>query len=321
VVMQILFALVLCAFGSTALARTWVDDTGQFRVEAEFVGQEGDVVVLRKADGTLRRVPLERLSQSDREFIAAQFESSMATPSEAKAESEGAPNGSPSANDPVSPRFQAKEDLPEAGNASARLETSPLQSPEGLRPGVHSDPSLTERQSAPDTKPAAPSSFPGVDWVRAMLVLLLAICAYGVVEVVVLSVLGGGVAGLVSYVAELPLPATLTIGLAVIFCLPASLILLKSIELAPFFALGLGAPVLLVSHFAIGSIWPWAGFDALVASLLAPCAIAGLIARFRGTSAPDSKPVQASGASGHTYYARSDAPFPEPQGSRLPRSR
>jgi hypothetical protein len=47
------------------LSRTWTDATGQFKVDAEFVEMQGNVVVLKKADGATVRIPLDKLSAED----------------------------------------------------------------------------------------------------------------------------------------------------------------------------------------------------------------------------------------------------------------
>lgn len=52
--------------------RTWNDSTGAFSVEAQFAGVEQGKAMLKKADGKIVGVPLERLSQEDREFVASQ---------------------------------------------------------------------------------------------------------------------------------------------------------------------------------------------------------------------------------------------------------
>ena len=39
-------------------AETWSDNTGKFKVEAQFVAIQGDKVVLKKADGSTLQVPL-----------------------------------------------------------------------------------------------------------------------------------------------------------------------------------------------------------------------------------------------------------------------
>ena len=54
--------------------RTWNDATGAFSVDAQFVGVKGGKVILKKTDGSTVAVPLERLSQEDRDFVAEQTE-------------------------------------------------------------------------------------------------------------------------------------------------------------------------------------------------------------------------------------------------------
>ena len=66
------WALLLCALGfpAAALARGWSDDTGSFRADAELVGVENGRVVLRRTSGPIViRIPLERLSKADRDFL------------------------------------------------------------------------------------------------------------------------------------------------------------------------------------------------------------------------------------------------------------
>jgi len=53
--------------------RTWTDSTGAFSVEAELVGVEQGKVMLKRADGKIVTVPLERLSKKDQEFAANPF--------------------------------------------------------------------------------------------------------------------------------------------------------------------------------------------------------------------------------------------------------
>ncbi|HEX5106778.1 MAG TPA: SHD1 domain-containing protein, partial [Pirellulaceae bacterium] len=61
---------------AAATARTWSDSSGQFKIDAEFVSLEGDMVTLRKTDGKAIRLPIGKLSQADqavaRELAASQ---------------------------------------------------------------------------------------------------------------------------------------------------------------------------------------------------------------------------------------------------------
>lgn len=51
--------------------RTWTDSTGAFQVDAEFLGVEDGKVKLKKTDGRVVAVPLDRLSKEDQDFVAA----------------------------------------------------------------------------------------------------------------------------------------------------------------------------------------------------------------------------------------------------------
>lgn len=49
--------------------REWTDMTGKYTVQARLERIDVDQVVLRKTDGTVARVPINRLSQADREYV------------------------------------------------------------------------------------------------------------------------------------------------------------------------------------------------------------------------------------------------------------
>lgn len=66
VILGILAALCLSAVPLTA--RQWTDSSGVFTVEAELVEVAGDSVRLRKPDGQIVTVPLDRLSAADRDY-------------------------------------------------------------------------------------------------------------------------------------------------------------------------------------------------------------------------------------------------------------
>ena len=51
-------------------ARTWSDATGKFKIEASFAGKDDAGVKLKKADGQVLTVPLEKLSKEDQAFVA-----------------------------------------------------------------------------------------------------------------------------------------------------------------------------------------------------------------------------------------------------------
>ena len=67
-----LSAILACALGlaPTAFARTWTDDTGTYHIDAELAGIENGRAVLRRPGGAGEvRIPLERLSKADRDFL------------------------------------------------------------------------------------------------------------------------------------------------------------------------------------------------------------------------------------------------------------
>ncbi|BGP47678.1 hypothetical protein JCM10450v2_003543 [Rhodotorula kratochvilovae] len=52
-----------------ARTRVWKDRTGQFKVEAEFLGLNGQKIRLHKVNGVVIEVPLEKMSQEDANFV------------------------------------------------------------------------------------------------------------------------------------------------------------------------------------------------------------------------------------------------------------
>lgn len=51
------------------IVRTWTDSTGQFKIDAEFAGYAAGTVKLKKADGSIITLPMEKLSQEDQDWI------------------------------------------------------------------------------------------------------------------------------------------------------------------------------------------------------------------------------------------------------------
>lgn len=49
--------------------RTWKDRTGQFKVEAEFLGMNGNKIRLHKLNGVIIEVPLEKMSSEDSAYL------------------------------------------------------------------------------------------------------------------------------------------------------------------------------------------------------------------------------------------------------------
>lgn len=49
--------------------RTWVDATGKYKIEAELVSHENGTVKLKRRDGTVVTLPVDKLSTEDREYL------------------------------------------------------------------------------------------------------------------------------------------------------------------------------------------------------------------------------------------------------------
>ena len=66
--------LLVFAFScAEASARKWTDSTGRHQVEAEFAGLKDGKVFLKYANGEVRAVPLEKLSDADQAFVKSQL--------------------------------------------------------------------------------------------------------------------------------------------------------------------------------------------------------------------------------------------------------
>jgi len=65
---------ILTVSPTSVFARKWTDSTGTHTVEAEFLGITDGNVRLKKEDGTVLNVPLEKLSTADRAFAEARSE-------------------------------------------------------------------------------------------------------------------------------------------------------------------------------------------------------------------------------------------------------
>lgn len=64
-----LFVFTLVLIAGSAQARTWTDTTGRYTLDAELIAFNDSTVVLERADHELAAVPIEKLSQADREFL------------------------------------------------------------------------------------------------------------------------------------------------------------------------------------------------------------------------------------------------------------
>jgi len=65
----LVLAFVFPARCLDALAREWTDTTGKYRVEADFVEATDDGVQIKKTNGEVVNIPLEKLSEADRRYV------------------------------------------------------------------------------------------------------------------------------------------------------------------------------------------------------------------------------------------------------------
>ena len=70
--------LILCC--GQAPARTWTDSTGKHKIEGEFVKLADGQVDIRRDDGKLVRIPLEKLSEADQQHARKAAKPADASP-------------------------------------------------------------------------------------------------------------------------------------------------------------------------------------------------------------------------------------------------
>jgi hypothetical protein len=69
VLTSMMTSLAPTASSVRAAERQWTDETGRFQMDAELIAFSASTVVLKRKDGELVAVPIERLSDADREFL------------------------------------------------------------------------------------------------------------------------------------------------------------------------------------------------------------------------------------------------------------
>lgn len=82
--------LLLVGLAGPVAAEVWTDSTGQFQIEAEFVGIRGTDLYLKKSTGAIIKVPLARLSADSQQL--ARRRAAAATPAPDAATSDDAPD-------------------------------------------------------------------------------------------------------------------------------------------------------------------------------------------------------------------------------------
>ncbi|MEX0678036.1 MAG: tetratricopeptide repeat protein [Pirellulales bacterium] len=95
----------LSMFIAVANAREWTDSTGKYKTEAEFIELQDGKVKLRRQNGTIKAVPLEKLSQADQEFArqsaAAQKKKTAHPSAETKVDATSEPTNAQSTQDVI----------------------------------------------------------------------------------------------------------------------------------------------------------------------------------------------------------------------------
>lgn len=64
-----IFALAMGRYTHAQEVRTWVDSSGQFKIEATYEKLEGEKVFLKMPDGNLKQIPLSMLSKADQDLV------------------------------------------------------------------------------------------------------------------------------------------------------------------------------------------------------------------------------------------------------------
>jgi len=83
----LLVVLTVVTWAAAAPTKNWTDISGRFSVDAEMVGFQDGLVHLKRVDGKVVKVPLERLSPADQDFVRRSA-ASAAPPAEAAAAGE-----------------------------------------------------------------------------------------------------------------------------------------------------------------------------------------------------------------------------------------
>ena len=128
-VLSVLSVVCLLSF-RPAFAHEWTDSSGTYKIEAELVKLDGEVVHLKKADGTTAKVPLNKLCEDDRKFVRQQMAARAAV--SPKADSEVGPDTSQPASAQPTPS-KAATDLPPDKQKQEQLLTAKRKKLEQLQ--------------------------------------------------------------------------------------------------------------------------------------------------------------------------------------------
>jgi len=158
----LLVGTLLMAVDSAA-ARQWVSRDGRFAVEAELLTVDGDEVVLRREEGAVIRVPLERLSLGDVKYVQEALQAAgLAPPAEGPTPALKQPPQMPRPQAVLPDEKTAPDGPPLAQPGGVQWQVAPDPAPQGfeLEPGVVVEIPVEVRYSRPFVLyPATPSPF------------------------------------------------------------------------------------------------------------------------------------------------------------------
>ena len=136
----LLWSAILLTLPGAGFARTWTDVTGTYRIDAEFVDVVEGKVQLKRADGAVIAVPLEKLSDQDRDHIKRILAESLKSAPQASQPagppaSAGTANEKPATGQPAAEKPPAEKPPARTGQFQISLsEHSPLAARTALFP-------------------------------------------------------------------------------------------------------------------------------------------------------------------------------------------
>lgn len=175
--------------------RTWTDATERFKTDAEFVELKDGNVRLRKATGAVVTVPLEKLCDADRAYIAS-MGSGASKPSrtplaDAAPNTQSRPDSRPSQRLPdlskgpplsEAPKLHSPEEPSRAPTIAPQLEPSKPPSVDGASPTLktHQPTTIPASAVAPAASTKGAVGMPGWAWgLMLLLPVAVAIGVYG----------------------------------------------------------------------------------------------------------------------------------------------
>jgi hypothetical protein len=112
----------------TTEVRTWVDVSGKFKIEAQFVKVEGDQVELQRTDGKTIKLPLAKLSAADQEYVKKQnADSDPDNPFKVEEDSENPFKAAPPTSGKAMPNARTRRDDPFSNADESQIKITPIK--------------------------------------------------------------------------------------------------------------------------------------------------------------------------------------------------